>query len=362
MTVLHATEPATVHLALWARTADLAHAHAEHALYEARTIVKQGAMRRTIFGFTRDLLPAAWGSAAARVAGPMAARIAKDLQAGGVTSDGAAWVEEAGDAVVETLTGREAGASELRALLPELDVSADRYPGSVWGGTFAVMPRLLWLLNAQGRVARATNGGPWRLSKPRWTSMGDWLGEVPPAMEARAGYAELVRRWLWTFGPGTEADIAWWLGSTLGAVRIALADVAAVPVGLEATEALGWLLPDDLAVADDPDPWVALLPTLDPTVMGWTGRMRGFYLGPHGPDLFDSVGNAGTTIWVDGRAVGCWVQDRAGRAHLHLLEPVPAAARRALADRADQLTEWLDGTRVTTMWVSPAMKDLTADL
>ena len=53
-------------------------------------------------------------------------------------------------------------------------------------------------------------------------------------------------------------------------------------------------------------PWVALLPALDPTTMGWQGR--GWYLGPHGPRLFDRSGNAGPTVWVDGHIVGGWAQ------------------------------------------------------
>jgi len=42
---------------------------------------------------------------------------------------------------------------------------------------------------------------------------------------------------------------------------------------------------------------------IDPTVMGW--QQRGFYLGPHHDRLFDRTGNAGSTVWVDGRVAGC---------------------------------------------------------
>jgi hypothetical protein len=100
---------------------------------------------------------------------------------------------------------------------------------------------------------------------------------------------------------------------------------------------------------------VALLPVLDATVMGWKGR--DFYLGEHGPALFDRNGNAGTTAWVDGRIVGCWVQDDAGRVHLNLLEPVSATARTALDAEAERLTGWLDGVRVSTVYPSAAMKE-----
>lgn len=77
MTVLHATEPSTVHLSLQARVDGLAIADVDAALYDSRELVKQLAMRRTLFVFTRELLPAAWGSAAARVAGAEFRRLAQ---------------------------------------------------------------------------------------------------------------------------------------------------------------------------------------------------------------------------------------------------------------------------------------------
>ena len=88
--------------------------------------------------------------------------------------------------------------------------------------------------------------------------------------------------------------------------------------------------------------------------MGWQGR--DFYLGPHRDQLFDSRGNAGTTAWVDGRVVGCWIQDDAGVVRVRVLERLPARARRALDAEAARLTDWLDGIRVGTIYRSPAMK------
>lgn len=177
-------------------------------------------------------------------------------------------------------------------------------------------------------------------------------GERPRPLPPREGYAELVTRWLHTFGPGTTEDLTWWLGSTVGAARHALVHVGAVAVSLD-SGGTGWVLPDDV---DDPDPgpWAALLPVLDPTVMGWKGR--DFFLGPHGSAVFDRNGNAGTTAWWDGRVVGCWAQDSAGVVRVELLEDVPAAGRAALDVEAERLTAWLDGVKVGTVYASPAMK------
>ncbi|ABL82954.1 MULTISPECIES: winged helix DNA-binding domain-containing protein [unclassified Nocardioides] len=361
MTVLHATEAPTVYLSLWARADGLTVADVDRALYADRTLVKQLAMRRTLFVFPRDLLPAAWGSASARVARAHRARLAKDVEAAGLAADGEAWVAAAEAATLTRLAdGSELSAAQLREELPELEGRLHMSPGKSYGGHVPIAPRLFTQLGVEGSIVRGRNAGHWRTARPQWTLTSTWLGEVPEPAKEREGYAELVGRWLRTFGPGTEADLVWWLGATKGAVRAALADVAAVEVALEGGGA-GWLLPDDpLAVDPEPDiePWAALLPVLDPTVMGW--KERSFFLGPHAPALFDANGNAGTTVWWDGRVVGCWVQDPDGLVLLNLLEDVGSDGAAALEVEAARLTAWLGGDRVSTVYPSAAMKQAVA--
>jgi hypothetical protein len=357
MTVLHATEAPSVYLSLWARVEGVTVADVDRALYDDRSLVKQLAMRRTLFVFPRDLLPAAWGSASARVAAALRARLVKEIEQGGIAEDGAAWLDAACAATLARLAdGSELSAQQLRAEVAELDGRLDIGKGK-YAANVSVAPRVLTQLGVEARIVRGRNAGHWRTARPQWTLAETWLGEQPEPAKEREGYAELVRRWLGTFGPGTEADLVWWLGSTKTAVRGALADVGAVQVALEAGHA-GWVLPDD-PLLDGPEtevePWATLLPVLDPTVMGW--KERDFYLGPHGPMLFDTNGNAGTTAWWDGRIVGCWVQDPDGVVEVRTLKPVAEEGRRALAVEAARLTEWLDGQRVSTVYPSPAMKE-----
>jgi hypothetical protein len=264
-------------------------------------------------------------------------------------------VDAACEAVVAHLAGgRELSAQELREALPELAGRIDLAVGKSYGANVAIAPRVLTQLAVEGRLVRGRNGGHWRVSRPQWTLMAEWLGETLPPAKADEGYAELVRRWLWSFGPGTEADLVWWLGATKGAVRAALAAVGAVEVQLEGGSP-AYLHPDDLEEVEPPETWAALLPVLDPTVMGW--KQRDWYLGDHGPQLFDSNGNAGTTAWVDGRAVGCWVQDDRGVVRVHLLEELTKAHAVLLDAEAERLTEWLDGVVIGTVYPSSSMKE-----
>jgi hypothetical protein len=351
---LHATEPPSVYLSVQARsTAD--HADVERALYLDRSVVKQLAMRRTVFAFPRELLPAAWGSASRRVADQLEARLAKEVESNAVARNGRSWVTRTFGAVLATL-GEEGPATtaELRERLPTLSQRLEMSPGKSYGGSFPIAPRVLSTLAASGRVMRGSNAGDWRLSRPRWTLTEDWLGESVPHESVTDGYRLLVERWLRQFGPGTEADLVWWLGATKGAVRRALGELAAVQVALEGG-ATGYLLPDDLDDEPHPEPWAALLPVLDPTTMGW--KERRFYLaGDDVPQVFDGNGNAGTTAWWDGSIVGCWVQDPDGVVHVLHLHDSGSDARSALDREAERLTAWLGGARISTVYTSAAMK------
>ncbi len=74
-----------------------------------------------------------------------------------------------------------------------------------------------------------------------------------------------------------------------------------------------------------PGTWVALLPTLDTTPMGWVERA--WFMGDHTKLLFDRNGNIGPTVWVDGRVVGGWAQTKSGEVVSRLLEDVGSDAR-----------------------------------
>ncbi len=356
MTCLHATEPASVYLSLVARS-EASRADIDRALYDDRVVVKQLAMRRTLFVFPRDLLPAVWGSASARVAAQLAARLVKEVEGNGVATDGSSWLRTTEAAVLRVLEADgPATTAELRVRLPALASRVELAPGKAYGGSFPLAPRVLSLLGARSLIMRGENSLGWHLARPRWTLTTDWLGVPPRASDPVTGYRVLVERWLRTFGPGTETDLVWWLGATKAAVRRALADLGAIEV--ELTDGVGYLLPDDLAdldASDPPEPWAALLPVLDPTTMGW--KQRGFYLAQSDvPQIFDSNGNAGATAWWNGQVVGCWVQDPDGVVEVVALRDVGQEGRRALRAEADRLTGWLDGHRVGTVYPSALMK------
>jgi len=154
--------------------------------------------------------------------------------------------------------------------------------------------------------------------------------------------------------PGERVSTVQQAGWSARVARKALVDVAAVTVDLEG--AVGYVLEGDVDAAPRPGDWVALLPSLDPTTMGWQGR--DWYLGPHKHFLFDTSGNAGPTIWVDGRIVGGWAVRPAGEVVTRFLEDVGRAAERAVETEAASLSEWYGAVQSIPRFPAPLYREL----
>ncbi|MCK0173276.1 winged helix DNA-binding domain-containing protein [Mycolicibacterium sp. F2034L] len=350
---LHATDPATPYLSLWARVPGFTVADLDAELYARRTLLKHLAMRRTLWMISRADLPAVQAAASDRVAATERRRLVADAQKGGVTPDAASWLDTACAAVLGHLQAHgPTGARQLRAALPELAGSFDAAPGKPWGGDSPLSPRVLTVLGVQGDIVRGPNDGGWTASRPRWATIGDWLGEPNAPLDAEEASRIVVRRWLRAFGPATVTDVKWWFGNTLTWARSTLEAIGAVEVDLHGSP--GVALPDDLEPEPACGPWAALLPGLDVTTMGWYDRE--WYLGPHRPYVFDRNGNGGPTAWWNGRIVGGWGQDADARVVLHLVEDVGRDGLAALSRRAADLTSWLDGTRIAPRFPSPLIK------
>ena len=215
----------------------------------------------------------------------------------------------------------------------------------------AAHTRLLLVLGFAGDVVRARPTGTWINGQYRWAAADGWIpGGIDAGLDKRTAAAGLARLWLRSFGPATRADLQWWAGWTAATTTRALADVGAVDVELD--DGPGFLLPDDLEPVDVPEPWVALLPGLDPTTMGW--KQRSWYLDPGvAAAVFDRNGNGGPTVWVDGRIVGSWVQRRDGTVAVRLLTDVGEARRDEIDRAAAGLQELLGDVRFSVRFPAP---------
>jgi hypothetical protein len=355
LVALHGTDPAAVFLAAAARMRSPDVAGIEREMYDERRLVRMLCMRRTVFVVPAELVPVVQAACAVDVARRERARTLTVLRESGVGDE--AWLREVEEETVAALRARGAAyATDLSADVPRLKERIVLGRGSRNEASPAVASRVLGGLAVAGRIVRGRPRGSWTSNQFQWSPIESWLPGGIPALAPETARAALVRAWLAAFGPGTLADLKWWTGLSLTQVRQALSAVATEEVDLDGTP--GLVLAGDADPVPAPAPWVALLPGLDPTVMGW--QDRAWYLGEHGPALFDRTGNAGPTVWCDGRVVGGWSQRPDGSVVYRLLEDVGAEAEAAVAAEAERLGGWIGPTRVVPRFRTPLERELSA--
>ncbi|WP_223772985.1 winged helix DNA-binding domain-containing protein [Streptomyces sp. 135] len=344
---LHGTDPSSVYVGAWARMRDGRVADVERALYEDRSVIRLMGMRRTVFVTSLDVAPVLQAACSRAVAARERRLLLGMLTESGVAADAAgiaAWLAEAEEAALRALKERgEATAAELASDDPRLSTELVMARGKSYEDRQKLASRLLLLLAAEGHVVRGRPRGTWTSHQYRWAPLTDWFPGGLADWETQEAQFELARRWLRTFGPATANDLRWWTGWTKTQTKRALTELCPVEVDLDGVT--GLLLPDDMEQTPPPEPWAALLPALDSTPMGW--QNRGWFLGDHGPRLFDRNGNIGPSLWWNGRIVGGWAQDSRGEIVCRFLEDVGSDAQSAVRVEAERLAARLGGVRLT---------------
>ncbi len=362
MVVLHATDPATVFLSALARLADPEVEQVTTALYVDRTVARVLAMRRTLFVARVGDLDMVERSSTDAVARTERKRLEGFLVDSGVADPGR-WLADARDEVIEVLDEADDGlpARSITARVPRLTTKLVMGSGTRNEVTAGATSRVLAVLANEGVLMRGRPAGNWTGRQYTWHLRHRWLpgdrdGGGRDAVTAAEASAALVEAWLRRFGPATITDLRWWTGWTAAAVTTALAALDVVEVDLDGRP--GLVLGDDVEPEPDPGPWTGLLPSLDPTPMGW--KERDWYLGPHQGPLFDRNGNIGPTVWVDGRIVGGWAQRPDGEVVVRLLEDVGADHRAMIDADVERLHGALGPTVVKPSFPTPLQKELAA--
>ena len=355
MVGLHSSDPATVYLSIVARVPGVGVEDIEHALYEARSVVRLLGMRRTLWVLPTEFASVVHSSSTVALRERERAKAVEMIASAGI-ADAEAWLERVTaltlDAIKET---GEVLARDLTKRIPELrEKITFRNKASRVLGTVGMSTRVLFLLSAYSKIIRARPAGSWISSQYRWASTEYWLGAPIEERPVEGARADLLGAWLGRFGPATGIDLKWWTGWPMGQVRKALEAVGAVEVQLEGGS--GFVLPHDQESVESPAPWVALLPSLDPTTMGW--KQRSWYLEDGYERLFDQFGNAGPTVWVHGRIVGGWAQAKSGEVRYEVFEDVGSEAIATIESNVQELQQWLGEVVVTPRFRSAHDKEL----
>jgi hypothetical protein len=368
LVALHSTDPASVYLACLARTGAADVAAVDQALYEDRSLVRMLGMRRTVFVVPVALAPVIDAACTRAIAARQRIRLVQLVEQAGIAAagDGARWLAQVEEETLAALRERgQAVGQELSSAVPGL-----REQFSVgdetkkWAAVAAISSRVLFQLAAEGHTVRGRPRGSWTSSQYRWVPRADWLGPAAaPAPAPEAARVSLARSWLATYGPATAGDLKWWTGWTAGETKRALSGLPLVEVDLDGRPAL--VLADDVepvagSESGSGSPWAALLPALDPSVMGWADRE--WFLGDAEQRalLFDRSGNAGPTVWWDGQVVGSWAQRRDGEIAVRLLRDIGAEGMAAVNEAAERLRQAIGPVRITPRFRTALERELTA--
>jgi Winged helix DNA-binding domain len=344
LVAVHGTDPSSVYLGILARLAGGDVADVERALYQDRTLIRLLGMRRTVFLATLDNAALIQAACARAVAARERRKLLGYLADSELPGDVADWLAEVEQAALGALAARgEATAAELAGDDARLRTQIVLSRGKAYEGRQNVASRVLFLLAAQGQVVRGRPRGSWASHQYRWSPMQLWCPGGLDGWPTEAAEVELARRWLQAYGPATPDDLRWWAGWGKTQLSRVLTELKPAEVDLDGVP--GIALAGDLAPAPEVEPWAALLPGLDSTPMGW--QQRDWFLGEHGPRLFDQSGNIGPTIWWDGRIVGGWAQARSGEIVCRFLEDAGSAAAAAVEAAAERLAGLLGGVRLS---------------
>ncbi|MEU0469678.1 winged helix DNA-binding domain-containing protein [Amycolatopsis sp. NPDC006131] len=355
LVALHATDPATVHLSVLARS-EAGTADVERALYDDRSLVRMLGMRRTMFVVPAALVPVVQAACAEDIAVKQRKLLLQHLATAELDGDLSEWLAEVEEGAYAALKAREpAFAQQIADGEPRLRTEIVMAAGKPYEARGYITNRVLFLLAASGRIVRGRPRGTWLSTQYAWSTTETWLPGLEP-VDAGTARVELARRWLRAFGPAPVADLKWWTGWTAGQVKKALTAIGPAEVDLDGGP--GIALPGDDEPVPEPEPVAALLPALDPTPMGW--QERGWFLGEHQPLLFDRTGNIGPTVWWEGRVVGGWGQRPDGEIAIRLLEDVGADGTAAVEAAAERLHGRLGGVAVIPKFRTPVERDLSS--
>jgi hypothetical protein len=365
---LHATDPASVYLSVLARSNGSTLADVSEAMYERRSVVRWTAMRRTLFLLPRGDVPVVQAAVSAPLAATLRRRLISLLERNGseppIEGDVGHWLAalevrvEAALRARATATGAQLSADEpaLRTVIPV------RAPSDV---RQTVTSTLLTVMSTEGRLVRSTPTGSWTSRHHRWEPVEHWWPDGLPQLDEEESQRVLARRWLARFGPATADDLQWWTGWTKTTVQQALSRLPLEEVDLHGQAGIALGTPEEDAALDttahrrgDPTgpPAATLLPSLDPTPMGWKHREWFFGIDQH--QVFDRNGNIGPTLWWDGEIIGSWAVAATGEIRVKLVADRGTEASNAIQDAAARLHDRLHGAVITPAIRTPLERSL----
>jgi len=287
---LHATNPTTPYVSLFARARNFTRDKLDEELYVKRTLGKIRCVRTTVHILPRETIPIAFAATRGIVEPNSEDFLQYTI---GVTER---QYKDTSREILRILKGK--GMSTLQ-IKKQLATSLNISP-------------IVNLMCDQGLLMRGRSDRGWKSNAHTYYLFSDYFPDMDlNAVDQAQAREATVKQYLASYGPATVSDISWWSGFTMTEVRRILQTLARETTEVEIQELKGKyvMLAEDRAALEhfrpSGQPVVNLLPALDPYLMGYKERER--YLDhQHYNLVFDRSGNATSTILVNGRVAGVW--------------------------------------------------------
>ncbi len=301
---LHATSATTPYLSLFARMIQFQRSALDQELYVNRTLIRLGAMRRTLFIMSTKLAPIAF----------QATRMPEDQ----IKQLLEGWrmpyseYQRIADSVYEVL---QEGPKPLRLIKQAMTPGLVRTIERPSGRTVSRMTNVnitLTVLMQQGKIFSEKFADPILTQHANRYAL---LRTVYPNLNLESlspedALVQLVKRYISTFGPVTEQDITWWTGLTKTTIQSALSalesELLSIQIKKHSHEYL-MLESDYKALKKFKAPRSfppLLLPYEDPYTKGYQLRKR-LMKAEHEKHVYIG-GEAQPTVLVNGKIVGIW--------------------------------------------------------
>ncbi len=328
---LHATEPLTPYLSLYARTRNFNKDHLDAELHIKRSLARIRYVRNTLYILPKDMVPMAFAATKQMV--EKNSRGFAEFR--GISPED---YEATSRSILDILRGKEMSIFEIKKAL----------------NTHLNVPAILNLMCDQGMLIRGRREKGWEDRNHKYSIFNEYLPDVDLTnIEESEARTSLIEYYIHSFGPVTINDIAWWTGLGKTEVRQAIGSNPGEMLHIEISGVKSnlmlmrsdWNILNNMGTSNVPV--VNLLPRLDPYLMGY--KERQCYLDSENYEMvFDRTGNATSTILVDGRVVGVWDYDKGDipLVKTYLFEEMDESVHNRIRSEARKLGEFISGKEI----------------